>query len=151
MRAFAFSGRPLDQSIEKRQSLAIAIESKESERYGGGILPLIQQLGHAGLSLKGKVMINHDRFLRSRSLNGLIQKRRSVCLEPLEDRRLLAVTFEFNFVGGNAVGFNDPLRGAEFRAAVLSAGDRLGGWLLHDATVALDVISHPFDGTAVPT
>ncbi len=70
-------------------------------------------------------------------------------LESLEDRRLLAVSFEFNYIGGNGVGFNDPVEGPEFRSALESAASRLGGWMLHDATVQLDVHSFEFTGSAV--
>ena len=75
--------------------------------------------------------------------------RRRLLAESLEDRRLLAVTFEFNYIGGNSIGFNDPVRGTEFRSALEAAGNRLGGWLQHDATIQFDVESHVFTGTAV--
>ncbi|MFK8114032.1 MAG: GEVED domain-containing protein, partial [Rubripirellula sp.] len=75
--------------------------------------------------------------------------RRKLFAEQLEDRRLLAVSFEFNYLGGSSVGFNDPTEGSTFRGALESAATRLGGWLLHDATIQLDVVSEPFDGTGV--
>jgi hypothetical protein len=76
-------------------------------------------------------------------------RRRRLAAEALEDRRLLAVSFEFNYLGGNAVGFNHPTEGDSFRAALESAAGRLGGWLLDDATVQMDVASQEFDGSAV--
>ncbi len=75
--------------------------------------------------------------------------RRRLLVEPLEDRRLLAVSFEFNYLGGNSVGFNDPVSGAEFRSALEDAANRLGGWLLHDATIQMDVASDAFNGQSV--
>lgn len=69
--------------------------------------------------------------------------------EILEDRRLLAVSFEFNYLGGSLVGFNDPLEGPVYRSALQSAATRLGDWLLHEATIQIDVTSRAFDGTAV--
>jgi hypothetical protein len=59
------------------------------------------------------------------------------------------VSFEFNYLGGNAVGFNDPVDGATFRAALESAASRLGNELLHDAEVQIDVTSSSFNGTGV--
>lgn len=70
-------------------------------------------------------------------------------VESLEDRRLLAVSFEFNYFGGNGIGFNDPNAGLDFRTALESAAERLGNSLLHDATVQLDVVSEAFTGQAV--
>lgn len=75
--------------------------------------------------------------------------RRRLLAEQLEDRRLLAVSFEFNYIGGNTVGFNDPVEGDTFRAALESAAARLGDDLLHDAAIQLDVFSMAFDGTGV--
>ncbi len=86
---------------------------------------------------------------RHRSQSRVRTRRRRLLTEPLEDRRLLAVSFEFNYVGGNSTGFNDPSQGDAFRASLESAAARLGGWLLHDATVQMDVLSFDFDGTAV--
>ncbi len=75
--------------------------------------------------------------------------RRRMFVESLEDRRLLAVSFEFNYIGGNAVGFNHPVDGVEFRSALESAASRLGGWMLHDATIQMDVTSDQFTGQAI--
>jgi len=83
----------------------------------------------------------NDRSVRSR--------RRRLLAEPLEDRRLLAVSFEFNYVGGNAIGFNDPSEGDRFKTALETAASRVGGWLMHDATIQMDVESHAFNGTAL--
>ena len=69
--------------------------------------------------------------------------------EHLEDRRLLAVSFEINFLGGNSIGFNDPILGAEYRAAMESAASRLGNEILHDATISINVTSEPFNGTSI--
>ena len=49
---------------------------------------------------------------------------------------------------GNSVGFNDPTQASAFRAALEAAASRLGGWLLHDATIQMDVESGAFDGSA---
>ena len=86
---------------------------------------------------------------RRRSDRTVRSRRRHLLAEPLEDRRLLAVSFEFNYVGGNTVGFNDPIEGDRFRAALEAAASRVGGWLLHDATIQMDVESHAFDGTGL--
>ena len=69
--------------------------------------------------------------------------------EHLEDRRLLAVSFELNFLGGNSVGFNDPILGTEYQAAMESAANRLGNEILHDATISLNVTSDVFNGTSI--
>jgi len=76
-------------------------------------------------------------------------RQRLLRAEKLEDRRLLAVSFELNFLGGNALGFNDPILGAEYRAAMESAASRLGNEILHDATISLNVTSEPFNGTSI--
>jgi len=76
-------------------------------------------------------------------------KKRLLTAERLEDRRLLAVSFEFNFLGGNSVGFNDPILGTEYRDAIEAAAERLGNEILHDATVELDVSSEPFVGSNI--
>ena len=78
-------------------------------------------------------------------------RRRRLLAESLEDRRLLAVSFEFNYLGGNTIGFNDPVLGAEFRTAVESAASRLGNEILQDATIQMDVASRVFTGTAIAT
>lgn len=78
-------------------------------------------------------------------------RRRRLIVEALEDRRLLAVSFEFNYLDGNSIGFNDPSEGDRYRTALEAAGARLGGWLLDDATIQIDVASHAFDGTGVGT
>jgi hypothetical protein len=73
-------------------------------------------------------------------------------MESLESRQLLAVDFQFNFVNapGTAddVGFNDTNSAVRdgYRQAVIAAGQRIGGWLTHTATIQLDVFS-----TAGPT
>lgn len=90
---------------------------------------------------------NRPRSLKTRSLKSSLQRRLNA--ERLEDRRLLAVSFEFNYLAGSATGFNDPVRGNEFRSALESAANRLGDALLHDATVQLDVQSLSFDGAHV--
>ena len=99
----------------------------------------------SGKSVFGKSVFGKSGSARLRSAHG----RRRLLAERLEDRRLLAVSFEFNYIGGNAVGFNDPVTGGEFRSALESAATRLGDWLLHDATLQIDVESRDFDGTAV--
>ncbi len=76
-------------------------------------------------------------------------RRRLLRGEHLEDRRLLAVSFEFNFLGGSSVGFNDPIVGVDYKAALEAAATRLGDDILHDATIELDVSSAPFNGTNV--
>ncbi len=76
-------------------------------------------------------------------------QRRRLFAETLEDRRLLAVSFEFNYLADNTIGFNDPVEGSGYRAALESAATRLGDWLLQDATIQMDVVSRAFDGTAV--
>ena len=75
--------------------------------------------------------------------------KRHLRLERLERRDLLAVTFEFNYRPGEAVGFNDPELGAGYRVALQSAANRLGSWLLHDAVIEMDVRGYAFDGTAI--
>ena len=78
------------------------------------------------------------------------REQRRLRLEALEDRRLLAVSFEFNYLTDNPpVGFNHPAEGALYRTALEDAADRLGSWLLHDAVIQLDVQSLRFDGTSV--
>lgn len=72
-------------------------------------------------------------------------------MERLESRNLLAVSFEFNYLPGDLVGFNDPIDGPTYRQALESAGNRLGSWLLHDAVIEMDISSFPFDGTAIGT
>ena len=62
---------------------------------------------------------------------------------------MLAVSFEFNYLSGNTIGFNDPSDGAEYRAALESAATRLGDWLLQDATIQMDVESKAFDDSAI--
>ena len=76
-------------------------------------------------------------------------RQRLLRAEQLEDRRLLAVSFELDFLGGNSVGFNDPILGADYRAAMESAASRLGNEILHDATISLDVSSKTFNGTSI--
>lgn len=71
--------------------------------------------------------------------------------ELLETRNLLAVTFEFQYVTDNQIGFNDPIQGDRFRTALETAAGRLGSQLLHDATIQMSVFSRAFDGTAVAT
>jgi len=83
---------------------------------------------------RGRERLSRQRFLRA---------------EQLEDRRLLAVSFELNFLGGNSIGFNDPILGAEYRAAMESAASRLGNEILHDATISLNVTAEPFNGTSI--
>lgn len=78
-----------------------------------------------------------------------LRPKRRLQIEPLERRELLAVSFEFNYVEGDAVGFNDPVAGPTYRAALESAASRLGSWLLHDETIVMDVSSYPFDGTSI--
>ena len=80
-----------------------------------------------------------------------VSNKRLLKPEQLEDRRLLAVSFELNFLGGNLVGFNDPILGAEYRSAMEAAAGRLGTEILHDATIELDVSSEPFNGTNIAT
>ncbi|MGC6442373.1 MAG: HYR domain-containing protein [Rubripirellula sp.] len=70
-------------------------------------------------------------------------------LERLEKRHLLAVSFEFNYLAGDPVGFNHPTQGPTYRTALESAASRLGSWLLHDAIIEMDVNAFPFDGTAI--
>lgn len=73
------------------------------------------------------------------------ERRRRLGFENLEDRHLLAVTFQFDYVEGNTIGFNDPIQGNTYRAALESAAARLGDSLLHDATIQLEVVSRDFD------
>ena len=51
---------------------------------------------------------------------------RRLVAERLEDRRMLAVTFQFDYVDGNQIGFNDPTLGEGFKSALESAASRLG-------------------------
>ncbi len=81
---------------------------------------------------------------RLRSRVGL---RRRLFAETLEDRRLLAVTFQFNYIVGQPIGFNDPVDASRYRAALESAANRLGASLLHDATIQMDVASRAYDGS----
>ena len=74
---------------------------------------------------------------------------RRLKLERLEKRYLLAVGFEFNYLEGEPVGFNHPIDGPTYRSALEAAANRLGGWLLHDATITMDVNAFAFDGTAI--
>ncbi|MCH1496123.1 MAG: HYR domain-containing protein [Rubripirellula sp.] len=76
---------------------------------------------------------------------------RRLQLESLEKRDLLAVSFEFNYLSGDPVGFNHPTQGPTYRAALESAASRLGSWLLHDAVIEMDVNAFAFDGTAIGT
>ena len=78
-----------------------------------------------------------------------VSRQRLLRAEQLEDRRLLAVSFELNFLGGNSIGFNDPILGAEYQAAMESAASRLGNEILHEATISLNVTSEPFNGTSI--
>ena len=68
-------------------------------------------------------------------------------IESLEDRRLLAVTFEFNY-GNGSIGFNDPQLGASRREAIERAGAELGALFDHDATIEVDVTSSSSSGLA---
>ncbi len=82
---------------------------------------------------------------------------RPLRVEKLESRRLLAgslenepqVVFELNYVGGNEIGFNDPIFGPTFRTALENVTNRLGLSLLHEAVIQMDVFSLPFDGKSV--
>ena len=76
-------------------------------------------------------------YRRRKSCPGWRRRRSSI--QSLETRRLLAVDFQFNYLGGNNIGFNDPTTGADFRAALELAGNRLGDDLLGDATINIDV------------
>lgn len=76
-------------------------------------------------------------------------RKRFLRAEQLEDRRLLAVSFELNFLGGNSIGFNDPILGVEYQAAMESAASRLGNEILHEATITLNVTSEQFNGTSI--
>lgn len=78
-------------------------------------------------------------------------RHRRLLAESLEDRRLLAVSFEFNYLGGNAIGFNDPVDGAELRTALETAATQIGNEILQDATIQMDVGSQVFAGTAIAT
>ena len=78
-----------------------------------------------------------------------IARQRLLRAEHLEDRRLLAVSFELNFLGGNTIGFNDPVLGADYQSAMESAASRLGNEILHDATIELNVTSETFNGTNI--
>ena len=75
--------------------------------------------------------------------------KRTLGIECLERRDLLAVSFEFNYLPGDPVGFNDPELGPSYRIALESAASRLGSWLLHDAVIQMDVKGFEFDGTAI--
>ncbi|MDA7914760.1 GEVED domain-containing protein [bacterium] len=93
---------------------------------------------------------HRERLQRNRHLAAArTSRKRLLRAEQLEDRRLLAVSFELNFLGGNSVGFNDPVLGGEYQAAMASAVSRIGNEILHDATIELDVSSKPFDGTSI--
>ena len=98
---------------------------------------------------------NRTQQTRLRHGRGRIQRRsvrhRTLRTERLEDRNLLAVTFEFNFLGGTSVGFNDPIMGGAYQAALEAAATRLGNDILHDATIEVDVSSNTFNGTTLGT
>ncbi|MDG2223864.1 MAG: GEVED domain-containing protein [Rubripirellula sp.] len=74
---------------------------------------------------------------------------RRLVAERLEDRRMLAVNFQFDFIADNQIGFNDPTQGAGFKSALESAASRLGDQLQHDATIEIEVLSLEFTGSAV--
>ncbi|MEM9825959.1 MAG: choice-of-anchor Q domain-containing protein [Planctomycetota bacterium] len=72
--------------------------------------------------------------------------RRRLRGETLEARRLLAVDFQFEYDNTSTIGFNDPVEGPAFRAALETAAERLGDDILADATITLRVTSRDFDG-----
>ncbi|MEE2937584.1 MAG: GEVED domain-containing protein [Planctomycetota bacterium] len=74
---------------------------------------------------------------------------RRLVAERLEDRRMLAVSFQFDYIRNNQVGFNDPTRGDGFRSALESAASRLGDQMQHEATIEMDVYSFEFTGSEV--
>ncbi|MCA9220239.1 MAG: hypothetical protein KDA71_07910, partial [Planctomycetales bacterium] len=55
---------------------------------------------------------------------------------------LLAVTFQFNFANDGSFGFNDPMKGAERKAALQSTAAEFGSWFNHTATISVDVFNH---------
>jgi len=79
------------------------------------------------------------------------QRNHRLAIERLEARDLLAVDFDFNYLPGAPVGFNDPVNGSAYRTALESAASRLGSWLLHDAVIEIDVSGYAFDGTSIGT
>lgn len=82
---------------------------------------------------------------RSRRPSSRVTRRR-LTAETLERRHLLAVTFQFDFVEDNAIGFNDPIDGGTYRLALQAAADRLGDSIVDDATILMTVESLPFTG-----
>ena len=96
----------------------------------------------------------HSRFGRRSRLNRQRQlcsaARRSgsrrLSAEALERRDLLAVTFQFDFVEDNVIGFNDPTNGADFRSALQSVADRFGNAIINDAIIDISVQSFAYTG-----
>ncbi len=72
---------------------------------------------------------------------------RKLRFESLESRRMLAVSFEFNYLPQSnsepAVGFFHPTYAADFRNALQSAAKKLGDLFLHDVVIELDVVTKP--------
>ncbi|MCP4886424.1 MAG: hypothetical protein GY904_07405 [Planctomycetaceae bacterium] len=74
---------------------------------------------------------------------------RRLLAERLEDRRMLAVSFQFDYIRNNQIGFNDPTRGDGFRSALEAAASRLGDQMQHEATIEMEVYSFEFTGSEV--
>ncbi|MEM8681395.1 MAG: hypothetical protein AAGF97_18775, partial [Planctomycetota bacterium] len=83
---------------------------------------------------------------RSQSRNR--SSRRCLQIEALEARRVLAVSFEFNYLGSGAIGFRDPVEGAARREAMERAGTELGALFDHTAKIEVDVTSSSSGGLA---
>ena len=64
---------------------------------------------------------------------------RSQLFECLEDRALLAVTFQLNFINDGSIGFNDATHGQARRAAAEAVATRVGTWFNHNATITVDM------------
>jgi hypothetical protein len=90
----------------------------------------------------------HRLSRRPRSGSGLGRPRR-LSAESLERRHLLAVTFEFDFVEDNLIGFNHPSLATTYRAALQDAADRVGDLIIHDATIQLTVESEVYTGAGI--
>lgn len=93
---------------------------------------------------------------RARQLRHRKSRRQWAVLELLELRQLLTVDFQFNYVGSvNGVqaniGFNDPTLGPARKEALEAAGEALGSWFDHTATVVLNVEDNFEEDGGFPT
>ena len=80
-------------------------------------------------------------------LSRRIPRSLQLAFESLESRQLLAVTFNPKFVGGNQLLFNDPVQGPDLQAAFIRVANELGQIFDHTATIDIDVLSSPTNGT----